>query len=54
MSSKSVKDDSGGPLSETELLKKEEALMERDVSTKSMAMGDIPFEVKTSLFQAIS
>jgi len=51
---KSVNDDDGGPLSEHELLKKEEAAMEKDVSTRSMAMGDIPFEVLEATSTALA
>lgn len=37
--------DTDGPLSAVEILKKEEAAMERDTAVKSNAMGSLPFEV---------
>jgi hypothetical protein len=51
---KSVNDTSGGPLSEVELLKKEEAALERDTNTKSSAMGDLPFEILPEATQALA
>jgi len=51
---RSVNDVSGEPLSEVELLKKEEAALERDTSTKSNAMGDLPFEILPETTEALA
>jgi hypothetical protein len=43
-------DKEGGPLSEMEQLKKEEAKMERDTATHSSAMAQLGFEVLGCFF----